>query len=58
MKEQSVSKKEVRFDTRGVFARMGEAVDILKKAAPDAFECKVACCEQQGKLRGSKKAVA
>ncbi|WP_176692778.1 hypothetical protein [Photorhabdus luminescens] len=58
MKEQSVSKKEVRFDTRGVFARMGEAVDILKKAAPDAFECKVACYEQQGTLRGSKKAVA
>ncbi|WP_192903078.1 MULTISPECIES: hypothetical protein [Photorhabdus] len=58
MKEQRVSKKEARFDTQGAFARMGAAVDVLKKAAPDAFEYKVACCEQQGKLRGSKKAVA
>lgn len=56
MKEQSAIAK-VKFDTQGAFARMGAAVDILKKASPKIFEHK-SVCEQQGRLRSSKRSVA
>ncbi|EPC5390102.1 MULTISPECIES: hypothetical protein [Serratia] len=57
MKEQKVAKTEVKFDTKSAFARMGAAVEILMKAAPNAFEHKAQCSEQQGRPR-SRKAVA
>ncbi len=57
MKEQKVAKTEVKFDTKSAFAKMGAAVDVLMKAAPNAFEHKAGCSEKQGQPR-RRKAVA
>lgn len=54
MKEQKVAMSKVKFDTKSAFAGMGAAVEVLMKAAPNAFEHKVQCAERQGKPRSRK----
>ncbi|WP_313449551.1 hypothetical protein [Atlantibacter hermannii] len=57
MKGQKATKPEVKFDTMKAFAGMGAAVEVLMKAAPNAFaHATVACKEQQGKPRRRKAA--
>ncbi|MCS0728689.1 hypothetical protein NXZ43_19290 [Escherichia coli] len=48
MEDQKATKPQVKFDTMKAFAGMGAAVEVLMKAAPNAFT--------QGKLRRRKAA--
>ena len=51
------TKPQVKFDTMKAFAGMGAAVEVLMKAAPNAFtHATVSGKEQQGKLRRRKAA--
>ncbi|WP_193764016.1 hypothetical protein [Hafnia paralvei] len=54
MKTKKAAKSQVKFDTQKAFAGMGAAVEILMKAAPNAFSHKVECKEVQGKLRSQR----
>ncbi|WP_170116075.1 hypothetical protein [Brenneria roseae] len=45
------SKEIFRVDTVGAFARMGAAVDVLLKAAPNALDHKATTAEKQGRRR-------
>ena len=57
MKKHDASKPEAKFDTMKAFAGMGEAVDILMKAAPYAFTHAVTTAKElQGKPRRRKAA--
>ncbi|ACF92425.1 MULTISPECIES: hypothetical protein [Salmonella] len=57
MKGQKATKPQVKFDTMKAFAGMGAAVEVLMKAAPNAFtHATVSGKEQQGKLRRRKAA--
>ena len=57
MKGQKATKPEVKFDTMKAFAGMGAAVEVLMKAAPNAFtHATVPGKEQQGKQRRRKAA--
>lgn len=57
MKVQKATKPEVKFDTMKAFAGMGAAVEVLMKAAPNAFtQATVSGKEQQGKPRRRKAA--
>lgn len=57
MKDQKATKPQIKFDTMKAFAGMGAAVEVLMKAAPNAFtHAIVSGKEQQGKLRRRKAA--
>ncbi|CAH3315353.1 hypothetical protein ACKLNS_22055 [Enterobacter hormaechei] len=57
MKTQKATKPQVKFDTMKAFAGMGAAVEVLMKAAPNAFtDATVSGKEKQGKLRHRKAA--
>lgn len=57
MKKQKSDKVSMRVDTMAAFAGMGEAVDILMKAAPCVFEERTAPGKEvQGKSRRRKAA--
>lgn len=57
MEDQKATKQQVKFDTMKAFAGMGAAVEVLMKAAPNAFtHATVSGKEQQGKLRRRKAA--
>ncbi|EPV2481754.1 TPA: hypothetical protein ACJJXI_004962 [Enterobacter hormaechei subsp. xiangfangensis] len=57
MKTQKVTKPQVKFDTMKAFAGMGAAVEVLMKAAPNAFtDATVSGKEKQGKQRHRKAA--
>lgn len=57
MKDQKAIMPEVKFDTMKAFAGMGAAVEVLMKAAPNAFKhATVSGKEQQGKQRHRKAA--
>ncbi|EPF3185533.1 hypothetical protein ACSRPX_004714 [Escherichia coli] len=52
MEDQKATKPQVKFDTMKAFVGMGAAVEVLMKAAPNAFtHATVSGKEQQGKLR-------
>ena len=58
MEDQKATKPQVKFDTMKAFAGMGAAVEVLMKAAPNAFtHATVSGKEQQGKLRRRKAAI-
>ena len=55
MEDQKATKPQVKFDTMKAFCRYGAAVEVLMKAAPNAFtHATVSGKEQQGKLRRRK----
>ncbi|ENC7979407.1 hypothetical protein ABK385_003190 [Escherichia coli] len=55
MEDQKATKPQLKFDTMKAFAGMGVAVEVLMKAAPNAFtHVTVSGKEQQGKLRRRK----
>ena len=57
MEDQKATKPQVKFDTMKAFAGMGAAVEVLMKAAPNAFtHATVSGKEQLGKLRRRKAA--
>ncbi|WXN25339.1 hypothetical protein WHU69_07825 [Escherichia coli] len=57
MENQKATKPQLKFDTMKAFAGMGAAVEVLMKAAPNAFtHATVSGKEQQGKLRRRKAA--
>ncbi|MCL8361626.1 hypothetical protein M9Y38_23850 [Escherichia coli] len=51
MEDQKATKPPVKFDTVTAYAGMGAAVEVLMKAAPNAFtHATVSGKDQQGKL--------